>query len=446
MAAFDRSRPLRSGVVNRAVPPHDSPFDLILRRCRIEGRVGTVDIAVAGPWIAATGSPLVGEAVEEIDAGGRLASPSFVQPHIHLDKVLAGWLIGPNQSGTLAEAIDLLHQTKRSSSVDDVARRAGQVIRAAVLSGTTFIRSHVDVDTIGGLTPLRGVLQAAREHADLCQLEVVAFPQEGLLRDPGAADLMAQAMEGGAGVVGGMPHWERDAGDARRHVEQCLDLAERHDADVDMHIDETDDPASHTFEMLLDATERHGWQGRVTAGHCCAMAAWDAGYRDAMIGRAAALNVSVVTNPATNLLLQGRLDPPPQRRGLPPVKALIEGGVRVACGQDCVADAFYPFGAGSQLQSALILCHAAQLSTVEEIGSALAAVRHQAAALVGLDRYGLEPGCRADLIVLDADDAFEALRIQAATRWVLHRGKVVAETSTETTLHRQPTLQETVRP
>jgi cytosine deaminase len=203
-----------------------------------------------------------------------------------------------------------------------------------------------------------------------------------------------------------------------------------------MHIDETDDAASRTFELLLDATERYGWQGKVTASHCCSMAGWDREYLSKVVGRAASLDVSVVTNPATNLLLQGRDDSPPQRRGTPPIKALLDSGLRVAAGQDCIADAFYPFGAADQLQVALILCHASQLSTPTEIDHALAAVRHRAAEVVGLHNYGVAPGSLANLIVLEAENSHEALRLQAKARWVVHRGRLVAETSVHNELHR----------
>jgi cytosine deaminase len=304
------------------------------------------------------------------------------------------------------------------------------------MSGTTRIRSHVDVDLIGGLIPLQGVLKAGRKHADICDVEIVAFPQEGLERHPGASELMTEAMAVGADVVGGMPHWERDVESARRHIDFCMRLAMRHGAQVDMHIDETDDADSRTFELLLDATEQYGWQGKVAASHCCSMAAWDRDYMLKLAARAERLDVSVVTNPATNLLLQGRLDNPPQRRGVPPVKDLLEAGVRVACGQDCVADAFYPFGSADQMQVALILCHASQLSTPDEIDAALASIRHRAAEVLGLSDYGLAPGCRADLVILDAEDAHEALRLQAKSRWVFRHGNLVAETAIQGELRR----------
>jgi cytosine/creatinine deaminase len=263
----------------------------------------------------------------------------------------------------------------------------------------------------------------------------VVFPQEGIIRDPGTAELMDTALRAGADVVGGMPHWEPDEKAARDHIGICMDLAERYDADVDMHIDESDDPGSRTLTMLIDATLERGWRGRVTAGHCCAMAAWDDQYAAIVINRSVAAGLRFVTNPATNLLLQGRLDREPRRRGIPRIKEMLAAGLTVACGQDCVQDGFYPFGAADQLQVALILCHAAQLSVPAEIDAALAAVRRSAALVMGIHDYGLRPGCTADLVVLDADDPREALRLQAARRWVIKRGSVVAETRTTTAIH-----------
>ena len=411
------------------------PFDLVLRNCRLEGSSGLTGIGTTSGLIAQVGE-IDGDALAELDVQGRLVSPAFVEPHIHLDKVGTLPLLDENRTGTLAEAIEILHRTKRSATPEEIAARAGVVIRQAVASGTTRIRSHVDVDTVGGLAPLRGVLQAAREHADICEIQTVVFPQEGIIRDPGTADLMDQAMREGGNVVGGMPHWEADDQAASEHIDICMRLAQRHDADVDMHVDETDDPASKTLAMLIDATIGYGWHGRVTAGHCCAMAAWDDAYARDVIARAVTADLRFVSNPATNLLLQGRLDSEPRRRGLPRVKELLAAGLTVGCGQDCVHDGFYPFGAADQLQVALIFCHAAQLSVPPEIDAALSAIRHAAARVMGVSGYGLDVGCAADLVVLDADSMHEALRLQAARTWVIRRGTIVATTSTTTALHR----------
>lgn len=410
-------------------------YDLLIRAARVEGREELVDIAIAGERIAAVGTGL--EAARELDAGGRLVSPAFVQPHIHLDKVLTGPLLGPNRSGTLAEAISLSHAVKRAATADEVRARAGTVIRSAVIAGTTALRSHVDVDTIGGLTGLQGVAAARDDHADLCSVQLVAFPQEGIWRDPGTDELMAEAMRAGAGVVGGMPHWEADHDAARRHIAFCLDLAEEFDADVDMHVDETDDGRWRSFEILVEEADRRGWGARTTAGHVCAMAAWEDDYAAAVIARAAAAGVMVATNPPTNLMLQGREDREPRRRGIPRIKQLLAAGVTLGAGQDCVDDAFYPFGTADALQVALIVAHAAQLGTPSEIASALRMVTTGAARLLRLPDYGLHPGARADLVVLDAETARDALREQAPRRWVLRGGRVVAETVREQRLHRE---------
>jgi cytosine deaminase len=409
-------------------------MDLILRRARIEDRDGLFDIGLADGRIVDVAPAIATETEREIDVDGRLVSPAFVEPHIHLDKVGVLPMLPPNESGTLAEAIRLLHQTKRAASVDQVAERAGRIIRQAVMAGTTTIRSHVDIDTIGGLRPLEGVVRARAEHTDLCDIQIVAFPQEGIERDPGTEELMREAMRAGADVVGGMPHWEADREASRRHIEFCLDLAVEHDAAVDMHVDETDDPRSKTLELLIDAAEARGWGPRTNAGHCCAMAAWDDDYAAGIIRRLAETDVSIVTNPCTNLLLQGREDSEPRRRGIPRVKELLAAGVRMGVGQDCVEDAFYPFGAADQLQVALILAHAAQLSEPADIRQALRMPRAGAAGIVGVEGYGVAAGCRGDLVVLDAATPEEALRLQAPRRWVLRAGRVVAETHTTTDL------------
>jgi cytosine/creatinine deaminase len=431
-----------SGVADTAHNP-GTVQDLILRGGRIENHDGPVDVAVRDGAISAIGVDLELTAAAELDVHGLLLSPAFIEPHIHLDKVDVAPLLGPNVSGTLPEAIELLHATKRRATVEEVAERAGRVIEQAVASGTTAMRTHVDVDTVGGLTPLRGVVRAARAHSDICDVEIVAFPQEGLRRDPGAEDLMRQAMREGATLVGGMPHWEASRLDAEAHVRFCFALARERDADIDMHVDETDDAASKTLELVLDATEEFGWQGRVTAGHCCAMVAWDDSYRAGIINRLAELGVSIIANPATNLLLQGRNDREPRRRGVAPVKELAAAGVRVACGQDCVRDAFYPFGMADQLQVALILCHAAQLSTPAEIEQGLAMVRHAAAAILGQAGYGIRVGSPANVVALEAESMSEALRLQARRRYVLHAGRLVSETETRQLLHRVTAAQGT---
>jgi cytosine deaminase len=388
-----------------------------------------VDVVVEGDLVVAVGPGAGGQVSERLDAAGGLLLPAFVDTHIHLDKVLIRDQLAEHD-GTLQGAIDAIHAAKRAYTVDDVRRRARQVIESSVLTGTTRLRSHVDVDTVGGLVPLEGVVAAAADCADIAEVQVIAFPQEGILRDPGAADLMAAAMEGGASVVGGMPHWETTVEDQRTHVGICFDLAQRLDADVDMHVDETDDGSVRTLAMVVDETLRRGWQGRVTVGHVCALSAADDTYADEVIAGCARAGITVVSNPVTNLVIQGRGDRGLVRRGTTRVRELMAAGVPVAFGQDCVQDGFYPFGRGDMLEVALVSAHAAHLATAEEQLAALAAVTTVPAAAWRLGgTYGVHVGARADLQLYAAGSWPQVLRLQDPPRQVWFRGRPVARTS-----------------
>ncbi len=395
-----------------------------LRHARLaSGRV--VDITIEGERIASVGSDRAGP--DAFDCGGRLLLPAFIDTHVHLDKALIRDDLREHD-GTLAGAVGAIHERKRSYTVDEVRRRARSVIESSVLQGATRLRSHVDVDTIGGLVPLEGVLAAARECASIAEVQVIAFPQEGILRDPGAADLMKAALEAGAQVVGGMPHWELDVAAQREHVRFCFELAERFDRPLDMHVDETDDGAVRTLEMVADESLRRGWQGRVTAGHACSLAAADDDYAARVIDKCARAGLTIVSNPLTNLVIQGRGDRGLIRRGLTRVAELRAAGVNVCFGQDCVKDGFYPFGRGDMLEVALISAHAAHLATREELAFALAAITENPARAWGLGDYGIRSGARADLVLVDAPSWEEALRLQAPRSRVWTRGRLVAET------------------
>lgn len=412
--------------------------DLVIRRARIDGSPSLADIAIAGGRIVDVAARIEHDSDHELDAEGRLVAPAFVEPHMHLDKTGVWPRLPATKTGTLEEAVQIMAEVKRSARVEEIRERAGVLIRQAVLAGTTVFRTHVDVDSVSELKGLQGVSLARDDHADLCDIQIVAFPQRGIEREPDARDLMREAMRSGADVVGGMPHWELDQEASSRHIDFCLELAVRHDADVDMHVDESDDPDCRTLDLLVEATERYGWGGRVSAGHCCSMAAWDDEYAAAVIERAARAGVNIITNPSTNLMIQGREDSEPRRRGIPRIKELLAAGVPLACGQDNVYDGFYPFGTGDRLQVALILAHAAQLATAEEIAAALDMVSGGAARVLRLPDYGIFEGARADLVILDAESQVEALRLQANRRWVLRGGRVVAQTRVEQRLERDP--------
>ena len=309
------------------------------------------------------------------------------------------------------------------------------MIEESVRQGTTRLRSHVDVDTIGKLVPLEGVLAAASDCADIADVQTIAFPQEGLLRDPGAYELMEAALELGAHVVGGMPHWEADEAAQREHVRLCFDLAQRFDRDIDMHVDETDDGGVRTLEMVADEALARGYTGRVTAGHVCSLAAAGEEYSARVIDKCARAAISVAANPVTNLVLQGRGDRGLIRRGTTRIAELRAAGVNIMFGQDCVKDGFYPFGRGSMLEVALISAHAAHLTTRDDIAYAMRAITDAPALAMRLSDYGLAAGMRADLMVMPAASWEEVLRLQLPPESVWFKGRLVAESSVTSVLY-----------
>jgi cytosine deaminase len=397
---------------------------------------GTVaDLVVDGGRIARIG-PGAGAGSQPVpDCSGKVLLPAFIDGHVHLDKVLIRDELREHD-GTLGGAIGAIHERKRRYTVGDVRERAREVIEASVRSGTTRLRSHVDVDTIGGLVPLEGVMAAAAECADIAEVRTIAFPQEGLLRDPGAFDLMEAALEAGADAVGGMPHWEADEISQQEHVRLCFELAERFDRDLDMHIDETDDGGVRTLEMVADEALRRGFVGRVCAGHVCSLAAASHDYAERVIEKCARAGISIAANPVTNLVLQGRGDRGLVRRGMTRVGEFRAAGVNVMFGQDCVKDGFYPFGRGSMLEVALISAHVAHLTTHDDLAFALRAVTEAPARAWRLTDYGLEVGARADLQLLPAPSWEEALRMQLPPEKVWFKGRLVAENSVRSELHR----------
>ena len=411
-------------------------IDLVVRNALVWGERAPRDYAFASGRYVALGEDSELSKVRSIDAKGKLAIPGFVEPHIHLDKALINEDVRVNVSGTLDEAIEIIWDRKRRYTVEDIVGRAGRVIESAVSNGVTRMRSHVDVDTIGGLMPLKGVLEAKRRYADIIDIETVAFPQEGILKNPGAEKLLLQAMEMGADVVGGMPFNEASPDDSREHICIAFDIAQKHDADVDMHVDETDDPSARTLEMLARETIARNWHGRVTAGHTCALAAYPDDYADQVIALVREAGINMIMNPATNLMLQGRLDRQPKRRGITRVKELMAAGVNVSFGQDCVKDTFYPFGRADLLEVSLIAAHAAHLSQPHEIEEAFAMPTRNAAKLLRLADYGTAPGNLGDMVILDATSPADAITRQADRVCVIKRGRVVAETVTDRRVHR----------
>jgi cytosine deaminase len=407
-------------------------LDILIRNVALWGTDGIGDLAISGGHFVDIDRVPVSADTLTLDAEGRMAVPGFVEPHIHLDKALISERARVNISGTLTEAIEILWNIKRNYTVDEIADRASRVLERALENGISRLRTHVDVDPIGGTRPAEGLIRARDRFRDLMEIQIVAFPQEGIVKSPGTEALMREVMELGVDVVGGMPFNEASPEDSRRHIEIAFDIAREFDADIDMHVDETDDPLARTLEVLAELTIRNGWQGRVTAGHTCALASYPRTYADHVIDRLREANVSMIANPATNLMLQGRLDDYPKRRGVTQVKELLAAGVNVACGQDCVHDTFYPFGQNDPLEIAFLLCHASQMSQPAEILTVMDMVTRNGAKALRLPDFRVAVGAIADLVVLDARDAREAFATRAPRRWVIRKGRLIAETRRET--------------
>ncbi len=405
-------------------------YDLLLRHAQLHRHQGLVDIAIRNGHFATIAEELPHDtATREIDVAGRLVIPPFIDAHVHLDAVLTVGQPRYNNTGTLLEGIQIWSERKPSLTREDVKRRVLEEVRWEVAQGTLHIRSHVDVCD-PDLTALRALLEVREEVRDVCDLQLVAFPQDGIFSFPNGRELMRKAMELGCDIVGGIPHyeWTRDMG--VEDVHYAFALARELNRDIDCHVDETDDPLSRFTEVMAADTIQQGWQGRVTASHCTAMHSYDNAYAFKLIRLLARAQVSVVANPFDNVVLQGRFDTYPKRRGITRVKELLAAGVNVALGHDSIMDPWFPLGKGDMLaaaQLALFLCH---MSGYEEINDVLDLVTSNAAKALGIqDKYGIEVEKPADFLVLDAPSAFEALRLVPARLHVFKGGREVASTT-----------------
>lgn len=398
---------------------------LTIRRARLRGREGLWDLRLEDGRIAAV-EPALPPQGETIDAAGGLVTPTFVNPHVHLDKTMLGDVMRPNVSQTLGEAIRITWDHKRAYTPAEIVARAGPVLEAGVTYGTTVFRAFADVDSVGGLVPVQGLLALRDRYAAVARVQVVAFPQEGIVRDPGTDRRLRQAMALGADVVGGLPWYERTDAHMREHIDIVFDIAREHDADIHMLVDDTDDPNSRSLEYLAVKTLETGYQGRVTASHCGALAAYNDVYAAKVIAMVAEAGIAICSNPHISLVLAGRYDREPVRRGLTRVRELLRAGVTVTSGQDDVNDPYYPFGRNSQAEVALFMAHAAHLTYPTELETVFDMVTTNAARALRLSGYGVAPGDAADLNVWRAPTVREVLRRQEPPAWVLRGGRVVA--------------------
>jgi cytosine/creatinine deaminase len=405
--------------------------DLIFRGANLpDGRQG-YDILIKDGVIQAVGQQVDARGHDEFDVSGRLVTPPFVDAHFHMDATLSLGLPRLNRSGTLLEGIQLWNELKQQLTVEAVVERALAYCDMAVAQGIAAIRSHVDVCD-DRLTGVEALLEVRRRVAPYLTLQLVAFPQDGLYRSPGARENLIRALDMGVEVVGGIPHFERTMEDGRRSVAELCELAAGRGLMVDLHCDETDDPHSRHIETLAAETRRLDLAGRVAGSHLTSMHSMDNYYVSKLIPLIAEAGVAAIANPLINITLQGRHDTYPKRRGMTRVPELQAAGVPVAFGHDCVMDPWYALGSGDMLDVAHMAVHVGQLTSRDAIRRSFEAVTSEPAAILGLEGYGLEPGCRADLVVLEAGDPIEAIRLKAARLFVLRAGRIIARSAPRT--------------
>jgi len=399
--------------------------DLIIRNVNlVDGRCGQ-DVLIGAGRIVAVGPALDATASGTLDGGGNLLSPPFIDAHFHMDSTLTYGMPRVNQSGTLLEGIALWGELKPTLVQDAIVERALAYCDWAVAKGLLAIRSHVDVCD-SRLLAVEALLDVRARVKPYLDLQLVAFPQDGLLRTPGTLANLRRALALGVDVVGGIPHFERTMADGAESVRILCELAADDGYLVDMHCDETDDPLSRHIETLAYWTQRLGLHGRVTGSHLTSMHSMDNYYVSKLIPLIREAQVSAVANPLINITIQGRHDTYPKRRGMTRVPELIDAGVTVAFGHDCVMDPWYGLGSADMLEVAHMGLHVAQMTGVDAMHAAFDAVTVNAARILNLDGYGIAPGCRADCVVLDASDPIEAIRLRATRLAVVRRGKIVA--------------------
>jgi cytosine deaminase len=411
----------------------ESASALLLRRGRLlhpDRPAELVDIAIENGTISAIAPQLPPAAPHqtELPLHEQIVSPPFVESHIHLDSAMTVGEPRWNQSGTLFEGIEIWRERKQSLTLEDVTERAIATLKQQAALGVLFVRSHADVSE-HTLTALKGLLAARDAVKDWMTLQVVAFPQDGVYGGPKNETLMEEAMKLGADVVGGIPHYELTREDGVQSIHKIFDLAQQYDRLIDVHCDEIDDEQSRFLEVIVANAIRTGMGDRVTASHTTAFHSYNNAYAFKLMGFLQRTCINFVANPLINITLQGRADTYPKRRGVTRVKELWQQGQNVSLGHDCVQDPWYSLGTGNMLDVASMAVHICQMTGVPEIDACYNMVTWNGAKTLHVeDQYGIAVGKPANLIVLDAGDRYDAIRRRATVRYVISRGKLIAQT------------------
>jgi cytosine/creatinine deaminase len=399
-------------------------FDIIVRNATLPDGKKT-DIGISRGLIEAVEARLDADAAEIFDAKGCLASPPFVDAHFHMDATLSYGIPRINKSGTLLEGIALWGELKPLLTPEAVMERALAYCDWAVSMGLLAIRTHVDTCD-DRLLAVDALLEVRRKVAPYIDLQLVAFPQDGFYRSPSARDNTLRALDRGVDVVGGIPHFERTMEDGRASVRELCTIASDRGLLVDMHCDETDDPMSRHIETLTAETKRLGLSGRVAGSHLTSMHSMDNYYVSKLLPLMAEAGVAAIPNPLINIVIQGRHDTYPKRRGMTRVPELARHGITLAFGQDCVLDPWYPLGTADMLDVAFMGLHVAQMTSPQDMRRCYEYITAEPARIMGLKGYGLAKGSLASLVILQAADPIEAIRLRATRLLVVSKGKIVS--------------------
>ncbi len=403
-------------------------MELIIKNAKLRDRTELVDIGIDKGKIVAIDKNIDAQAREIIDAGAQMVIPPFIDPHVHLDAVLSVGQPRYNSSGTLLEGIQIWGERKLNLTKEEMKNNAIEAIYWMVANGTLKIRTHADT-TDKSLLTVETLLEVKEQMKDLVDIQIVAFPQDGIFTSPDGYELMERALQMGVDVVGGIPHNEFTREDGVKDVEAVFELADKYNALIDIHVDETGDDQSRFVEVMAKETILRNWQGRVTASHTTAMHNYNNDYAFKLIGILKRAQMNMITNPFDNSVLQNRTDGYPRRRGHTRCDELLQRGVNVCIGHDSIMDPWYPMGIGRMLQGANLLMHTAHMSGYEQFSQLMDMITINSAVTMNIqDDYGIEVGKPADLVILDAKDDMEAIRLMSECLYVIRRGKVVSRT------------------
>ncbi len=400
-------------------------LDLVVINAKLHNQKQLMQIGCKNGKILEVALKIESEAEEIIDATGYFVTPPFIDSHLHLDGTLSMGMPRLNQSGTLLEGIKIWGELKPSLTHEDVKARAKRLLHWSIAKGNLVIRSHVDT-TDPSLMAVDVLLELRQEMKPFIDLQLVAFPQDGVLRSKKGMELLTKALDKGVDVIGGIPHFERTMIEGSESIRLLCELAERKGLMVDMHCDESDDPLSRHIETLAFETQRLGLQGRVAGSHLTSMHSMDNYYVSKLLPLMAESGMNCICNPLVNMIIQGRHDTYPKRRGLMRVPELLNAGINVSLGHDDVMDPWYPMGTHDMLEVVHMGAHALHMTGVDQQADLFDGITINGAKTLNLEGYGLAPGCNADMVILQASSKQECIRLRPARLFVIRKGKVIS--------------------